>query len=158
MKDSCSGEKCLRELDLNINLCQTLHYVTLQNTWNIVHGNFIVLYNVFVAFVELNNNTILAISYISYAEYWIWIGLVRPIPRSSRKCQYRSDTDPEYRIGAPLKKIHQFRVLIKAFLVTKKGTATAVLSRVAKGVVKLRSVVVRATPGHPLAPPLVCPY
>ncbi len=50
-------------------------------------------YNVFVG---LNYNT------ISYAEYRIWIGLIRPIPRSSRKWQYRSDTDPEYRIGAPL--------------------------------------------------------
>ncbi len=34
-------------------------------------------------------------------------------------------------------KIHWFRVLIKAFLVKKKGTKTAVLSRVAK----FRSVV-----------------
>ncbi len=47
-------------------------------------------YNVFVG---LNNNTIFA---------RIWIGLDRPLPRSSRKCQYRSDTDPEYRIGTPL--------------------------------------------------------
>ncbi len=52
------------------------------------------------------------------------------------------------------KKIHRFRVLINAFLVKKKGTKTAVLSRVAKGVAKLRSVVAMATPGHPLAPPL----
>ncbi len=29
----------------------------LQNTWNIVHKNFIVLYDVFVASVGLNNNT-----------------------------------------------------------------------------------------------------
>ncbi len=55
MKDSCSREKCLRELDLNIHLYLTLNYV---------------MYNVFVAFVGLNNNT------ISYAEYRIWIGLV----------------------------------------------------------------------------------
>ncbi len=27
----------------------------LQNTWNIVHKNFIVLYDVFVAFVGINN-------------------------------------------------------------------------------------------------------
>ncbi len=53
------------------------------------------------------------------------------------------------------KKIHRFRVLINAFLVKKKGTKTAVLSRVAKGVAKLRSVVATATPGHPLAPPLI---
>jgi len=53
-----------------------------------------VLYDVFVAFVGLNN--------ISYAEYRIWIGLVIPIPRSSRKCQYRSDTNTKYRIGALL--------------------------------------------------------
>ncbi len=48
------------------------------------------------------------------------------------------------------KKLHRLRVLINAFLVKKKGTKTAFLSRVAKGVAKLRSV----TPGHPLAPPL----
>ncbi len=73
MKDSRSGEKCLRQLDLNINLYLTLNYVT---------GS------------EEHNS--------SYAEYRIWIGLVRPIPRSSRKFQYRSDTDPEYQIGTPL--------------------------------------------------------
>ncbi len=28
LQDSCSGEKSLRELDLNINLYQTLNYVT----------------------------------------------------------------------------------------------------------------------------------
>ncbi len=40
-------------------------------------------------------------------------------------------------VGCGCKKIHQFHVLIKAFIVKKKGTKTAVLSRVAK----LRSVV-----------------
>ncbi len=40
-------------------------------------------------------------------------------------------------VGCGCKKTHRFRVLIKAFLVKKKGTKTAVLSRVAK----LRSVV-----------------
>ncbi len=40
-------------------------------------------------------------------------------------------------VGCGCKKFHRFRVLIKAFLVKKKGTTTAVLSRVAK----LRSVV-----------------
>ncbi len=40
-------------------------------------------------------------------------------------------------VGCGCKKIHRFRVLIKAFLVKKKGTKTAVLSRV----VKLRLVV-----------------
>ncbi len=29
----------------------------LQNTWNIVHENFMVLYDVFVAFMGLNNST-----------------------------------------------------------------------------------------------------
>ncbi len=52
------------------------------------------------------------------------------------------------------KKIHRFHILIKPFLVKKKGSKTAVLSSVAKGVAKLRSVVATATPGHPLAPPL----
>ncbi len=54
------------------------------------------VFYVFVAFVGLNNNTIV------YAQYRIWISLFCPIPRSGRKCQYRSDTDTEYRIGAPL--------------------------------------------------------
>ncbi len=40
-------------------------------------------------------------------------------------------------VGCGCKKTHRFRVLIKAFLVKKKGTKTAVLSRVAT----LRSVV-----------------
>ncbi len=43
----------------------------LQNTWNIVHENFMVLYDVFVAFVGLKNN---------YSQHRIWIGLVWPIP------------------------------------------------------------------------------
>ncbi len=29
----------------------------LQNTWNIMHEYFMVLYDVFVAFMRLNNNT-----------------------------------------------------------------------------------------------------
>ncbi len=40
----------------------------------------------------------------------------------------------------------------------KKGTKMAVLSGVAKGVAKLRSMVATATPGHPLAPPLHINY
>ncbi len=40
-------------------------------------------------------------------------------------------------VGCGCKKTHRFHVLIKAFLVKKKGTKTAVWSRVAK----LRSVV-----------------
>ncbi len=55
-----------------------------------------VFHNVFVTFVGLNNS--------NYAEYRIWIGL-RPIHPSTRKCQYRSNTDPEYRIGTPLVQI-----------------------------------------------------
>ncbi len=43
------------------------------------------------------------------------------------------------------KKYTGFRVLIKAFLVRKKGTKTAVLSRVAKGVAKFRSVAPHAS-------------
>ncbi len=68
MKDSCSGEKCLRELDLNIHLYLTLNYVTLQNTWNIVHKNFMVFYNVFVVFVGLINNTVVAMQNIEFGS------------------------------------------------------------------------------------------
>ncbi len=60
MTDRCSGEKGLCELDLNIHFYLTLNYVMLQNTWNIVHEKFMVFNNVFVAFVGLNNDTILA--------------------------------------------------------------------------------------------------
>ncbi len=49
----------------------------------------------------------------SYAEYRIWIGLVRPKPRSSRKGQYRSDTDPEYQISTPLNLKENISVQIK---------------------------------------------
>ncbi len=54
------------------------------------------------------------------------------------------------------KKIHRFRVLIKAFL-KKKGTKTAVLRRMAKGVAKLRSVVCSAPGSAPWFPPLAPP-
>ncbi len=40
----------------------------LQNTWNIVHENFMVFYNVFVAFVGLNNNTIVAMQNIEFGS------------------------------------------------------------------------------------------
>ncbi len=57
-----------KERDLNIHLYLTLNYVTLQNTWNIVHGNFMVFYNVFVTFVELKNNTIVALQNIKFGS------------------------------------------------------------------------------------------
>ncbi len=59
-----------------------------------------VFYNVFVAFVGLNNNTILAMQNIEF--------LVRPIPRSSRKGLYRSDTDPEFTVfsAALIRRLH----------------------------------------------------
>ncbi len=68
IKDRCSGEKCLHVLDLNIHLYLTLNYVRLQNTLNIVHGNVMLFYNVFVAFVGLNNNTILATQNIEFVS------------------------------------------------------------------------------------------
>ncbi len=46
------------------------------------------LFYVFVAFVGINNNTILAMQNTEFG--------------SSRRGQYRSDTDPEYRIDSPL--------------------------------------------------------
>ncbi len=59
-----------------------------------------------------------------------------PFPRSF-------DSRLESLVWCGCKKIHRFRIL-KAFLVKKKGTKTAVLSRVAKGVAKFRSVAPRA--------------
>ncbi len=70
MKDSCSGEKCLRELDLNINLHLTLNYVTASehlkySAWK----RYCVFYNVFVAFVGLNNTTIVAMQNIEFGSF-----------------------------------------------------------------------------------------
>ncbi len=39
----------------------------LQNTWNIVHGKFMLFY-VFVAFVGLNNNTVLTMQNIEFGS------------------------------------------------------------------------------------------
>ncbi len=61
MTESCSWEKCLSELDLNINLYLTLNYVSASE-----HLKLFFLYNVFVAFVGLNNNTIVAMRNIAF--------------------------------------------------------------------------------------------
>ncbi len=55
-----------------------------------------VFYNVFVAFVGLNINTLLAMQNIEFGSV---------SSDRYKNCQYRSDTDPEYRIGAPLAKM-----------------------------------------------------
>ncbi len=69
MTDSCSGEKCLRERNLNIHLYQTLNYVTasehLKYSARKFYGGF---FYVFVAFVGLNNNTILAMQNIEFGS------------------------------------------------------------------------------------------
>ncbi len=39
-----------------------------QNTWNIVHKNFVVFYNVFVVFVGLINNTVVAMQNIKFGS------------------------------------------------------------------------------------------
>ncbi len=54
------------------------------------------LFNVFVAFLGLNNNTILAMQNVEFGSVSSDRYPIR------RKCQYRSDNDPEYRIGATL--------------------------------------------------------
>ncbi len=59
-----------------------------------MHENLMVLYDVFVAFVGLNNNRIV------YAQHRIWIGLVSPILNPQRMTG--DDTDPEYQIDATL--------------------------------------------------------
>ncbi len=95
MTDSRSGEKSLCQLDLNIHLYLTLNYVTASE--HLLHRTK-TLWCFIMCLRLLWGLTIT----IVYAQYRIWIRLVWPIPRSGRKCQYRSDTDPEYRIGAPL--------------------------------------------------------
>ncbi len=105
----------LRRDDPNPMLC--LYYCAVVKPHE-SHKNIIKHHKVFVHYISsvlklfhsliwgtdeyLNNMNNTDELYISYAEYWICIGLIRPIPRSSRKGQYRSDTDPEYQIGAPL--------------------------------------------------------
>ncbi len=60
MKDSCSGEKCSSVP--NIKLCNGFR--TLET-----HGNVMVFfYNVFAAFVGLNNNTIVAMRNIEFGS------------------------------------------------------------------------------------------
>ncbi len=54
----------------------------LQNTWNIMHKHFIVLYDVYVVFVGLNNNT----------EHRTRLTNTR----STENDRIGADTDPEY--------------------------------------------------------------
>ncbi len=56
-----------------------------------------VLYDVYVVFVGLNNNTII------YAQHRIWIGLVTRLTdtRSAENGRIGADTDPEYQIMHP---------------------------------------------------------
>ncbi len=65
MKDSYRGEKCLRELDLNIHLYLTLNYVTVSEHLK-YSAHKCMLFYVFVAFVGLNKNTILAMQNIEF--------------------------------------------------------------------------------------------
>ncbi len=51
---------------------------------------------------------------IVYTQYRLWIGRVCPIPRSNRKCQYRSDTDIKHQIGTPLHSTAQFTLSNKS--------------------------------------------
>ncbi len=67
MTDRRSGEKSLCELKYSLYL--TLNYGTASE-----HLDFMVLLNVFVAFVGLNNNTIVC------TKYQICISLVSPMP------------------------------------------------------------------------------
>ncbi len=67
MTDSCSGEKCLHELDLNIHLYLTLNYVTASEHLKYSARNFMLFY-VFVAFMGLNNNTIVAMQNIEFGS------------------------------------------------------------------------------------------
>ncbi len=69
MTDSCSREKGLHEFDLNIYLYQTFNYVTASEHLKYSAGNFYgVFYNVFVAFVGLNNYTIVAMRNIEFGS------------------------------------------------------------------------------------------
>ncbi len=75
----------------HIKLCNASEHLK-YSAWK----RYCVFYNVFVAFVGLNNNTIVAMQNIEFGSFssdWYW---------SSRKCQYRSDTDPEYRLKSAL--------------------------------------------------------
>ncbi len=68
MKDSCSGEKCLRKLDLNIHLYLTLSYVTASEHLKYSAQKLYAVLCVFMAFVGLNNNTILAMQNLEFGS------------------------------------------------------------------------------------------
>ncbi len=71
----------------------------LQNTWNIMHEHFMVLYDVYVG---LNNNT-------EQYTHNIRFGSVSSDQyRSTENDRIGADTDPEYRIDASLVTIHQW--------------------------------------------------
>ncbi len=70
----------------------------LQNTLNIVHENFMVLYYVFVAFVGLNNNTEQYTHNIGFGSVSL------NDTRSKENDRIGANTDPEYRIDASLLK------------------------------------------------------
>ncbi len=69
MNDRCSGEKCLRELDLNIHLHLTLNCVTASEHLKYsARKRYLFPVYVFVAFVGLNNKTILARQNIEFGS------------------------------------------------------------------------------------------
>ncbi len=80
--------------------------------------------------------------YIAQQHLIVLLKLIWLVPGAEAKLKCASEKSL---VWCGCKKIHRFHVLINAFLVKKKGTKSAVLSRVTKGVAKLRSVV--ATPG-----------
>ncbi len=78
-KGYVSNPRRLCELEfnnLNIHLYLRLIYGRASEQLKYGAQNFMVLFDVFVAFVGLNNNN----NTIVYAQHRIWIGLVSPIP------------------------------------------------------------------------------
>lgn len=93
MTESHSGEKSLSDLvfsDLYIHLCFTLNYGTVSEQLKYSAQKLYGAFNVFVPFwgLIITQNSIHRI-----------LDLDRS--RLTNKCQYRSDTDTEYRIGPP---------------------------------------------------------
>ncbi len=84
-------------------------------------------------FTDIQPNSI-SLFYRSSFVWCTFSALIWLAPGAEAKLQCTSEKSP---VWFGCKKIHRFHVSIKAFLVKKKGTQTAVLSRVAK----LRSVV-----------------
>ncbi len=93
-----------------------------------------------VCFTEIQPNSISLFCRSSFG-WCTFSALIWLTPGAEAKLKHAPEKSP---VWFWCKNIHRLRVLIKAFIVKKKGTKT-VLSRVAKGVAKHRTAALRAS-------------